>query len=37
MPGGKKKVARTETNLLLKAAGLFRYVWPFCYYQALKG
>ena len=22
---------------MLKAAGLFKYVWPFCYYQALKG
>ena len=21
----------------LKAAGLFKYVWPFCYHQALKG
>ena len=20
----------------LKAAGLFKYVWPFCYHQALK-
>ena len=29
MPGGNKKV--------LKAAGLFKYVWPFCYHQALKG
>ena len=27
MPGG--------TNL--KAAGLFMYVWPFCYHQVLKG
>ena len=25
MPGGNK------------AAGLFKYVWPFCYHQALKG
>ena len=23
--------------LRLKAAGLFKYVWPFCYHQALKG
>ena len=22
---------------LLKAASLFKYVWPFCYHQALKG
>ena len=29
MPGGNKKV--------LKAAGLFKYAWPFCYHQALKG
>ena len=21
----------------MKAAGLFKYVWPFCYHQALKG
>ena len=21
----------------LKAAGLFKYVWPFCYHQAVKG
>ena len=23
--------------LTLSAAGLFKYVWPFCYHQALKG
>ena len=28
MPGGNKKV---------KAAGLLKYVRPFCYHQALKG
>ena len=22
---------------LSKSAGLFKYVWPFCYHQALKG
>ena len=27
MPGGNKKVSHT----------LFKYVWPFCYHQALKG
>ena len=27
-PGGSKKVS---------AAGLFKYVWPFCYNQTLKG
>ena len=37
MPGGNKKVTRTETNLQLSAAGLFKYVWRFCYHQALKG
>ena len=26
MPGGNKKVTHTETNLQLKAAGLFKYV-----------
>ena len=26
MPGGNKKVAHTQTNLQLKAAGLFKYV-----------
>ena len=41
MPGGNKKVTHTETNLQLNAqrsaAGLFKYVWPFCYHQLLKG
>ena len=38
MPGGNKKVTtHTWTNLQLSAAGLFQYVWPFCYHQALKG
>ena len=36
MPGGNKKVTHTLTNLYLKAAGLFKYVWPFGYHQALK-
>ena len=31
LPGAKKKVAQCS------AAGLFKYEWPFCYYQALKG
>ena len=30
MPGGNKKATYTETSL-------FKYVWPFCYHQALKG
>ena len=37
MPGGNKKVTHTYTNLQLSAAGLFKYVWLFCYHQALKG
>ena len=37
MPGGNKKVTDTWINLQLSAAGLFKYVWPFCYHQALKG
>ena len=37
MPGGNKKVTHTLSNLQLLAAGLFKYVWPFCYDQALKG
>ena len=41
MPGGNKKVTHTKANLQLKAqrsaAGLFKYVWPFCYHQVLKG
>ena len=31
MPGGNKQATQ------LKAAGLFKYVWPFYYHQALKG
>ena len=30
MPGDNKKVTDTKTNLLLKAAGLFKYARPFC-------
>ena len=30
MLGGNKKVTHTET------VGLFKYMWPFCYHQALK-
>ena len=37
MLGSNKKVTHTETNLQLKDTGLFTYVWPFCYHQALKG
>ena len=41
MPGGSKKVTHTYTNLQLNsqrsAVGLCKYVWPFCYHQALKG
>ena len=37
MPGGNKKDTHTQTNLQLKAAGLFKYVSSFCYHQALKG
>ena len=33
MPGGNKKDTHTEK----KPAALFKYVWPFCYDQALKG
>ena len=36
MPGGNKKVTYTSASLQLKPPGLFKYVWPFCYYQALK-
>ena len=36
--GGKKMITYTQANLLfLSTAGLFKYVWPFCYHQALKG
>ena len=34
--GDKKKVTHTQVSLQLKAAGLFKYVWPFCYHQVLK-
>ena len=37
MSGGNKKVTHTWTNLQLKAAGLFKYWWLFCYHQAFKG
>ena len=37
MNGGNKKVAHTWANLQMKAAGLFKYLWPFCYKQVLKG
>ena len=37
MPGGNKKFSHSQTNLQLKAAGLFKYVLPFYYHQALKG
>ena len=37
MPDGNKKVTHTQTKLYLSPADLFKYVWPFCYYQALKG
>ena len=36
MPGGNKKVRHTQTNLQLSAAGLLKYMQPFCYHQALK-
>ena len=32
-----EKVTHTETNLQLKAASLFKYVWPFSGHQAAKG
>ena len=37
MPGGNKNVTHKLENLQLSAAGLFKYVWPFSYHQALKG
>ena len=40
VPGVIRKVTHTETNLQLLAAvaaGLFKYVRPFYYHQALKG
>ena len=36
-PPAKKFVQPYLTNLQLKAAGLFKYVWPFIGYQLLKG
>ena len=33
--GGNKEVTHTLTNLQ-RAAGLCKYVWPFCFHQALK-
>ena len=35
MPGGNKEVTYAQTNLQLIAAGLFKYVWSFCYQHAL--
>ena len=35
--GVHQKLIYTLTNLLLKATGLFKYVWPFSGRQALKG
>ena len=37
MPGGNKKVTHTETNLQLKAGGLFQYVWSFLLPPGIKG
>ena len=39
VPGGNKKVTywNLQLNAKRSAAGLFKYVWPFCYHQALKG
>ena len=34
--GGSKEVTHTLTNLQRSAAGLCKYVWPFCFHQALK-
>ena len=36
-PGCNKKVTHTETNLYLKAAGLFKYGWPFLLPPGIKG
>ena len=36
MPVGNKKVTHTYINLQLSSPGLFKYVWHFCYHQALK-
>ena len=30
-------VLKQTCSWKLKVAGLFKYVWPFCYHQALKG
>ena len=37
IPGGNKKATYTQTNAKRSAVDLFKYVWPFCYHQALKG
>ena len=37
MRGVHKKVIHTQTNLQLKTAGLFKYVWPLSRHQTLKG
>ena len=37
MPGGSKKVTYTKKTIPLSAAGLSKYVRPFCYDQTLKG
>ena len=34
--GVHQKVANTSGNLQVKAAGLFKYVWPFSGHQTLK-
>ena len=36
MPGGNKNVTHLNKPAA-SAAGLFKYVWSFCYDQALKG
>ena len=36
MLGGNKKDTYTQANLKLSAAGLFMYMWPFCYHQELR-
>ena len=35
MPGGNK--VNVKVNTQRSAAGLYKYVWSFCYHQALKG
>ena len=37
MPGGKKGITYIKVTHMLSAEGFFKYVWPFCYHQALKG